>query len=748
MRYGNNALDVINGVKRKIEELKPGLPKGVEIVPIYDRSALIHRSVNTLRSKLIEESIIVAIVCIIFLLHLRSAFVAIFTLPVGILIAMAVMYWQGLIANIMSLGGIAIAIGAMIDGAIVMIENAHKHLERDRGKKPHWDIIIDAAKEVGPALFYSLTIIAVSFLPVFALTGQSGRMFKPLAFTKTYSMAAAAILSVTIVPVLMGYLIRGRILPEAKNPINRFLIWVYRPALRLSLRLRWIVLAGAVAVLVLTVVPYERLGSEFIPPLNEGDLLYMPSLQPGVSITEAQAVAQQTDRLFMTVPEVEHSLAKVGRSDSPLDPAPLSMLETTIILKPEGEWRPGMTIDKLTSEMNNLIHFPGVTNAFTFPIKTRIDMLSTGIKTPVGIKITGPDLKVLQRIGEQVEPVIRSLAGTRSVYAERVAGGYYIDFVVKRKEAARYGLTVDDINDVIASAIGGRNITTTIEGLERYPLDVRYLRGLRWTPEDLKRVLISTPTGAQVPMEQVADIFPRVGPPSIKTEGARPQAWIYVDINPDQDVGTYVQRAQAAVARQIKLPAGYSIQWSGQYQYMQEARRRLNVVVPVTVVIIFLLLYLNFRNVIEVLIVMLALPFAVVGGIWFMYILGYNMSVAVMVGFIALAGVSAEIGVVMIIYLDHAFREKQRENPVLKTEHLYDAVMEGAAERVRPVFMTASAIIAGLLPIMWSSETGASVMKRIAAPMVGGMVSATMLTLIIVPVLYQMWRSWQLRRAA
>ncbi len=746
MRYWNNALEVINRVKQRLEALKPGLPDGVEIVPIYDRSALINRAQAMLRRKLIEESVIVAIVCVIFLLHLRSAFVAIFTLPVGILIAMTVMYFQGIVANIMSLGGIAIAIGAMVDGAIVMIENAHKHLERDRDKKPHWDIIVDATKEVGPALFYSLSIIAVSFLPVFALTGQSGRMFAPLAFTKTYSMAAAAFLSITVVPVLMGYLVRGRILPEAKNPINRFLIWAYRPILHWALKLRWVVLAAAGAILVLTVVPYERLGSEFIPPLNEGDLLYMPSLLPGVSITEAQAVAQQADKLIMTVPEVKHALAKIGRARSPLDPAPLEMNETTVILKPEEEWRPGMTIEKLTTELNQLVHLPGVTNAWTMPIKTRIDMLSTGIKTPIGIKLTGANLGVLQQLGEQVEPIIRNLPGTRSVYAERVAGGYYVDFVIKRKEAARYGLTVDDVNDVIQSAIGGKNITTTIEGLERYPVNVRYARDLRQNPDALRRVLIATPTGAQVPIEQIADIFPRVGPPSIKTEGARPQAWIYVDINPDQDIGTYVDKAKEAVAAKVKLPAGYSIQWSGQYEYMQEARRRLQVVLPVTLLIIFLLLYLNFRNFTEVLIVMLALPFAVVGGIWYMYLLGYNMSVAVMVGFIALAGVAAETGVVMIIYLDHAYGAKRRERSRLSAEDLYDAIMEGAVERVRPKMMTVSAIIAGLVPIMWSTETGARVMKRIAAPMIGGMVSSTVLTLIIIPILFEIWRAWQLRR--
>jgi len=748
MRYWNNALAVIDRVKEKIEELKPGLPEGVEIVPIYDRSALIGRAQSMLRKKLLEESLIVALVCVIFLLHFRSAFVAIFTLPVGILVAMAIMYFQGLAANIMSLGGIAIAIGAMVDGAIVMIENVHKHLERDREKKPHWEIIVDATKEVGPALFYSLAIIAVSFLPVFALTGQSGRMFSPLAFTKTYAMAAAAALSITVVPVLMGYLIRGRILPEKRNPINRFLIWVYRPVLQWALRRRWVVLVGALVFVALTWLPYSRLGSEFIPPLNEGDLLYMPSLMPGVSITEAQAVAQQTNELIMTVPEVKHALAKVGRARTPLDPAPVSMLETTVILKPEEEWRAGMTIERLTTELDDLIRFPGVTNAWTMPIKTRIDMLSTGIKTPVGIKLTGPDLSVLEELGKQVEPLVRGLAGTRSVYAERVAGGYYMSFVVNRMEAARYGLTVQDVLDVIQSAIGGMNVTTTIEGLERYPLNVRYARELRESPEDLRRILLATPAGAQVPLGQVAEIFPRMGPPSIKTEGAQPQAWIYVDIQPDQDVGGFVERAKQAVSSNVKLPAGYTVQWSGQYQYIQEANARLRVVVPITLLIILLLLYLNFRNLTEVLIVMLSIPFAVVGGIWFMWLLGYNMSVAVMVGFIALAGVAAETGVVMIIYLDHAFEAGRQQSPRMTVQELYDAIMEGAVERVRPKMMTVTAIIAGLLPIMWSNETGARVMKRIAAPMIGGMVSSTVLTLILIPILYEIWRAWQLRREA
>jgi copper/silver efflux system protein len=747
MRYFNNALDVINRVKRRLAQLKVTLPKGVEIVPVYDRSALIHRAQDTLRQKLIEESLIVAAVCIIFLLHLRSSLVAILTLPLGIMMAMTVMYFQGLEANIMSLGGIAIAIGAMIDGAIVMIENAHKHLERDRGRKPHWEIIVDASKEVGPALFFSLLIIAISFLPVFALTGQSGRMFKPLAFTKTYSMAAAALLSITLVPVLMGYLIRGRIRPETQNPLNRFLLWLYRPVLHWALKLRWLVLFAAALILALTAVPYERLGSEFIPPLNEGDLLYMPSLLPGASITEAQAVAQQTNRIIMQFPEVKHSLAKIGRSTSPLDPAPLEMMETTVELKPQSQWPPGMTITKLTSELNAAIQFPGVTNAWTMPIKTRIDMLSTGIKTPVGVKLTGPNLNVLQKLGEEVQPILQKLPGTRSVYAERVSGGYYLDFVVNRQAAARYGLTVGDVEDVIESAIGGKNISTVIDGLNRFPINVRYGRGLRYTPEELRRVLIPTPTGAEIPISQVAHIFVRMGPPSIKTEGARPQAWIYVDLDPRQDVGSYVARAQKAVAGAVELPPGYTIEWSGQYQYMQEARRRLKIAVPATLLIIFVLLFLNFADVTKVLIVMLTLPFATIGGIWLLYLLGYNMSVAVMVGFIALAGVTAEIGVVMIVYLDEAFETKMKEcGGRLGRSDLYDAVMRGAAERVRPIMMTVFAVVGGLLPIMWSTETGAVVMKRIAGPMVGGMISSTALTLLIIPILYEMWRKHQLRR--
>ncbi len=743
MRYGQNALDVINGVKRKLKELKPGLPAGIEIVPIYDRSGLIHDSLNTLRDKLIEESIIVAIVCVIFLLHIRSALVIIVTLPVAILIAIVVMYGQGIIANIMSLGGIAIAIGAMVDAAIIMVENAHKALERweEEGRREsRMEVIARAAVEVGPSLFFSLLVITVGFLPIFALGGPEGRMFRPLAYTKTYAMLFSSILAVTLTPVLMNLFIRGRVVPEERHPVSRALIAAYNPLAKLALRWRYLVIGAAVAIVIATVPVFERLGSEFMPPLNEGDLLYMPSLLPGASITEVKAVAQQTDKLIMTVPEVRHAFAKIGRARSPLDPAPLEMLETTIMLKPKSQWRPGMTIEKLSTELNNLIHFPGVTNAWTMPIKTRIDMLSTGIKTPVGIKLTGPSLATLQKLGEQVEPIIRNLPGTRSVYAERVTGGYYLDFVIDREAAARYGLTVGDVEDVIQSAIGGRNISTTVEGLERYPINVRYGRELRTSPEALRRVLISTPTGAEIPIEQVASIFPRMGPPSIKTEGARPQAWIYVDIDPDQDVGSYVERAQAEIARRIQLPPGYTIQWSGQYEYMQEARARLTVLVPLTLTIIFVLLYLNTHSITETMMVLLAVPFSLVGAFWLIYLLGYNLSVAVWVGIIALAGLDAETGVVMLLYLDIAYRQWREEGRLRSHADLEQAVLHGAVKRVRPKLMTISVILAGLIPILWSHGTGADVMKRIAAPMVGGVVTSALMELMVYPALYTIWK--------
>ncbi len=744
MRYGENALEVINNVKKRIEELQSGLPEGVTIKTAYDRSGLIQRAVKNLRNTLIEESLIVAFVCILFLFHFRSALVGIFTLPVGVLISFIIMHAQGINANIMSLGGIAIAIGAMVDGAIVMIENAHKHIEQDGGKKPHWELIADATKEVGPALFFSLLIIAVSFLPVFTLEAQEGRLFRPLAYTKTYAMVGSAFLAVTVVPILMGYLIRGKIMPEHKNPVNRFLIWVYHPVIKWVLRWKAFVILAAIVVLAFTWIPIKHMGSEFMPPLNEGDILYMPTTLPGISITKAKELLQQTDRIIASFPEVENVFGKVGRAESATDPAPLSMIETTITLKPESEWRPDMTMEKLMNDLDKAIQFPGLTNAWTMPIKTRIDMLSTGIKTPVGIKIMGEDLEQLNRIGEQVEAVIREVPGTLSVYAERVTGGNFLDYEIQRDKAARYGLTVSDIQEVIMSAVGGMNITYTVEGLERYPINLRYGSELRDTPEKLRRILIPTPTGAHIPITQVADIRIVKGPPVIKSENARNSAFVYVDIT-NIDVGTYVKAAQKSVNERIDLPVGYSLVWSGQYEYMIRAQKRLMIVVPMTLLIIFLLLYLNFQNITESLLVMLSVPFSLTGGFWLMYLLGYNMSVAVGVGFIALAGVAAETGVVMLIYLDISYRKyKKKYGDQFNQRHLNEAIEEGAALRVRPKMMTVVAIMAGLAPIMWSHGSGSQVMKRIAAPMIGGMVSATILTLIVVPVIYSIWKGWRL----
>ncbi len=744
MRYGENALEIIENVKNRLEELKAGLPEGVRIKSVYDRSGLILRAIDNLKKTLIEESIIVALVCIIFLFHIRSALVGIFTLPVAVLISFIIMERQGLNANIMSLGGIAIAVGAMVDAAIVMIENAHKHIERDGGKKPHWDLILNAAKEVGPALFFSLLIIAVSFLPVFTLEAQEGRLFRPLAFTKTYAMIGSALLAVTIVPVLMGYMVRGKIRSEEKNPVNRFLIRIYHPVIKLVLKFKIPVVLLALVIMALTYIPWKRIGSEFMPPINEGDLLYMPTTLPGISITKARELLQQTDRIIATFPEVHHVFGKIGRAETATDPAPLSMIETTIMLKPESEWRPGISIEKLVDELDKAIQFPGLTNAWTMPIKTRIDMLATGIKTPVGIKLMGNDLQVLNDLGEKVEAVIREVPGTLSVYAERVTGGNFLDYHIKREEAARYGLTVGDIQDVIMTAIGGMNITQTVEGLERYPVNIRYGSELRDTPEKLRRILVPTPTGAQVPITQVADIRIVKGPPVIKSENARNNALVFIDIK-GIDVGTYVKKAQKAVLEKIKLPPGYSLVWSGQYEYMVRAQKRLMIVVPMTLIIIFLLLYLNFRNVTESLIVMLSVPFSLTGGFWLMYFLGYNMSVAVGVGFIALAGVAAETGVVMLIYLDLSYQEfKNRYGEKFNRQRLYEAIEEGAALRVRPKMMTVVATMAGLMPIMWSHGAGSQTMKRIAAPMIGGMVSATILTLIVVPVIYGLWKGWKL----
>ena len=752
MRYGQNALQVIENIKKKLEILKQGLPDDVKIEPAYDRSGLIERAIETLKEKLTEEIIIVALVCIIFLLHARSSFVAIFTLPTAILMAFIVMKMQGINANIMSLSGIAIAIGAMVDAAIIMIENAHKHIEHEvlkplEERRDHWQVILDASKEVGPALFYSLLVITVSFIPVFTLEAQEGRLFRPLAFTKTYSMAAAAILSITIVPILMGYWIRGKILPEERNPINRFLIKIYTPVVDFVLKHnKWIIVA-ALVVLGITVFPFNKLGSEFMPPLYEGDLLYMPTTLPGMSITKAKELLQQTDKIIRQFPEVHHVFGKIGRAETATDPAGLDMIETTIMLKPESEWRPGMTTAKLIDEMDRAIHFPGLTNAWTMPIKTRTDMLSTGIKTPVGIKISGPDLNKLQEIGKEVEAVMRTVPGTLSAFAERAVGGNYLDFDIDRKEAARYGLTVGDVENVIESAMGGMSVTNTVEGLERYTINLRYSRELRDNLDALKRVLIPTPTGEQIPITQVATITPRKGPMVVRSEDARPNAWVYVDIK-DIDIGTYVQNAKRTVAEKIKMPPGYNIIWSGEYEYMQRAQQRLMYVIPMTLFIIFVIIYLNTRSVTKVAIIFLAVPFSLVGTFWFLYFLGYNLSIAVWVGIIALAGLDAETGVVMLLYLDHAFDEWKQKGMMRGLKDLKEAIHHGAVKRVRPKIMTASVIIAGLLPIMWSHGSGADIMKRIAAPMVGGVVTSVLLELAIYPVIYFLWKSWSLRKEA
>jgi Cu(I)/Ag(I) efflux system membrane protein CusA/SilA len=745
IRFGENALKVIEDVKEKIETLKKGLPEGVEIISVYDRSGLIKRAVSTLKFKVIEECIVVALICFLFLLHFRSSFVAILTLPIAILASFIIMKHQGINANIMSLGGIAIAIGAMIDAAIVMIENAHKHLEgQDKGKDKtdHWQLIARSAKEVGPALFFSLLIITVSFLPIFTLEAEEGRLFAPLAFTKTYAMAASAILAITLVPVLMGYMIRGKILPEAKNPVNRVLTAIYTPILTLALRFKAAVILIAIFAFLISAYPAKKLGSEFMPPLNEGDILYMPTTLPGISITKARELLQQTDKLLMQFPEVERVFGKVGRADTATDPAPLSMIETIITLKPKELWREGMTMKKLIQEMDTALKIPGVTNAWTMPIKTRIDMLSTGIKTPVGIKVAGDNLEKLQELGMRIESIIRQVPGTQSVYAERVVGGNYIDFKIDRQRAARYGLTIKDVQDVIQSAIGGMNITYSVEGLERYPINLRYGRELRDNLSSLKRVLVPTPRGEHIPLAQIAELEIKKGPPAIKSENARLNAWIYIDIK-DTDIGTYVKDAKQAVEGNLELPSGYSINWSGQYEYMERAKERLKVVIPFTLAIIFLLLYLNFRNIIESLIVMLTLPFAVIGGVWLMYLLDYNLSVAAGVGFIALSGIAAEIGIIMLVYLDIEYsRILKKEGVKPLGIKLQAAIMAGAARRIRPIMMTITAIIGALLPIMLGSGTGSEIMKRIAAPMVGGMLSATILTLVVIPVVYALWKSY------
>lgn len=749
MRFGENALSVIQNVKEKLEELKQGLPDGVEIIETYDRSDLINRAVDNLSYKLLEEFIVVALVCVVFLFHLRSSLVVIISLPLGILGAFIVMKSQGINANIMSLGGIAIAIGAMVDAAIVMIENVHKHFEHEAEKgnaitdKNRWQIIQKAATEVGPPLFFSLLIITLSFLPVFTLEAQEGKLFAPLAFTKTFAMAVAAGLSITLVPVLMGYFVRGHITPEHKNPVNRILIASYRPLINAVLKMPGKLLIGSVFVVAIGMWPVTQLGSEFMPDLDEGDLMYMPTTFPGVSIGKAQELLQQTDKLISKLPEVRRVFGKVGRAETATDPAPLTMIETTILLKPRSEWREGMTLEKLKQELNDTVKFPGLTNAWVMPIKTRIDMLATGIKTPVGIKVAGSDLKVIEDIGKQIEKAVIKVPGTTSAYSERVAGGRYVTVDINRLSASRYGLNIADVQAVISTALGGMEVTQTVEGLERYPVNVRYPRDYRDSLDKLENLPIVTPSGARIPLIEVADIRVEMGPAMIKSENARPNGWTFVDIK-DRDLGSYVEEAQRVVAAEVKLPAGYSITWSGQYEYMVRAKERLSTVVPITLAIIILLLYLNFRNLIEVAIIMGTLPMALIGGFWLLYLLGYNMSVAVGVGFIALAGVAVEIGVVMLVYLNQAYQKylnkAEFENRKITVQEVRDAVIEGALLRVRPIMMTVAAIIAGLLPIMLGSGTGSEVMRRIAAPMVGGMISATILTLIVIPAVFLVWK--------
>ncbi len=740
VRYGADTLQVIKDVKAKLEQIKPGLPEGVEILVAYDRSSLIERAIESLKGSLLQQFLIVALVSVLFLGHLRSALVAIIILPIGILMAFIVMYLQGISVTIMSLGGIAVAVGTMVDAGIVMVENAHKHLERDRGKKEHWQIILDSSKEVGPALFFSLLVITVSFLPVFTLEAQEGRLFKPLAFTKTYAMAASAFLAVTLVPVLVGYWVRGRILPEQRNPVNRLVIAIYRPVLEFAFRFRWPVLMLMVLALAVTLIPFSQLGSEFMPPLWEGDLLYMPTTLPGISITKAREILQQTDKIIRTFPEVESVFGKVGRAETATDPAPLNMIETTIMLKPESEWRPGMTPEKLADEMNAAIQVPGLTNAWTMPIKTRIDMLSTGIKTPVGIKVAGPDLAELERIGKQIEDVIRNVPGTLSVYAERVMGGNYLDFTIDREAIARYGLTVGDIQDVMETAIGGMNITTTVEGLERYPVNLRYSRELRDDLPALRAILVATAGGQQIPLGQFVDIEYVVGPPGIKSENAKTNAWVYVDIR-NIDVGTYVERAQEAVAANVTVPPGYTIAWSGQYEYMLRAQQRLLYIVPVTLLLIFVIIYVHTGSAAETLLVLAGVPFALTGAVWLLYAQDYNLSVAVWVGVIALAGLYAETAIVLLLYLDQSYYEFQQRGLLTDRASLIQSVYAGSVRRVRPILMTVATDVIGLLPIMWSTGTGADVMKRVATPLVGGIVTSGFTVLVIYPVVYYLWRS-------
>ncbi len=745
VRAGADTLSTIARVKDKLAELKAGLPNDVTISVAYDRTALIKRSIHNLTHTLIEESIIVALVCVLFLFHVRSALVAILSIPLSVLIAFIVMRWQGLGANIMSLGGIAISIGVLVDASIIMVENAHKHYEEWRGKRSHLEIILRASQEVGPTLFFTLLVITVSFMPVFTLQSQEGRLFKPLAFTKTYSMAASALLAVTVIPVLMYWFVRGKIRSEDKHPVSRILYRLYRPLLELALRWRWAVVLGGVILVAITIWPMRRMGSEFMPPLWEGDLLYMPTTFPGLSITKAKQILQQTDKILRTFPEVKSVFGKVGRADTATDPAPLSMIETTILLKDRSEWRPGMTKDDLIEEMDRAVHLPGVTNAWTMPIKTRIDMLSTGIKTPVGIKIAGPDLAVLQDLGEQVEAIAKKEPGTLSAYSERVMGGNYLDFVIDREAAARYGLTVGDVQDVIQSAIGGMDVSWTVEGLERYPINVRYPRELRDNIGRLRETLVATPSGLQVPLGQLASLDIHQGPPAIKSENARPNAWVFVDLR-GIDVGTWVERARKDVAAQVKLPPGYSLFWSGQYEYMQRAKQRLLLIVPITLFLILLILYLNTNSLVKTAIVLLAVPLSAVGSIWLLYLLHYNWSIAVWVGLIALSGLAAETGVVMLLYLDIAYEDRKRLGKMASYADLAEAVDHGAVKRIRPKMMTIMAILLSLAPILWSTGTGSDVMRRIAAPMVGGVFTSFLGELVVFPAIYFLWRSIGLRK--
>ncbi len=790
IRYGANARQVILDVKQKLDAAMKALPPDVTYTVAYDRSALINRAVKTLEEKLIEESIVVALVCLAFLMHLRSAMVAILILPVAVLMSFLVMFGQGISSNIMSLGGIAIAIGAMVDAVIIMIENAHKHLEHDAGKKPHWEIIRDACVEVGPTLFYSLLVISVSFIPVFTLQAQEGRLFKPLAFTKTYSMAAAALLSITLAPILMGYFIRGKIPAEEKNPINRCLIWLYHPLIDFVIKWRWSVIFSAAAIIVWVFFPsnqlaarflpdgkvkewafkagkffpYQNIGSEFMPPLYEGDLLYMPTTFPGISSTKARELVQQTDKIIKSFPEVHHVFGKIGRAETATDPAPFDMIETTIMLKDEGEWpkvdikdedgkiiaHRRRTADELVDALNSAIQFPGLANAWTMPIKTRIDMLSTGIKTPVGIKVAGPNLAELERIGSEIEAVVKQVPGTTSAFSERVIGGRYVEFDINRDEIARYGLTLGEVQEVLAVALGGMPIATTVEGLERYTINLRYDRDFRSNLDVLRNdIVIPTPTGAQVPLGQLASLRIVNAPMAIKSEAAVPNAWIYVDVK-GIDIGTYVQMAMRAVREgiangTINLPPGYNIFWSGQYEYMLRAQQRMMIVVPLTLLIIILIIYLNTRSAIKTAIVMLAVPFSLVGAFATIHWLGYNMSVAVWVGIIALAGLDAETGVVMLLYLDLAYEDWKKRGLLTNLAGLRDAIYHGAVKRVRPKAMTASVIIAGLMPIMWSHGAGADVMKRIAIPMIGGVVTSTVMELVVYPAIYYLWRSRRLK---